>query len=105
VQVRRVPLLRGRCVSPRGYRPGGELMARVRVGSLYYFHRAGWDLIDPKRVDICEGTLVRVINMRGCPPANTMGHCFVERAATKEFLGLVCTASLQPVKQRKAGSR
>lgn len=68
---------------------------RVRVGGLYYFHRAGWDLIDPKHIEIPNGTLVRVINKHGCPPANTMGHCFIERASTKEFLGLVCTASLQ----------
>lgn len=77
---------------------------RVRVGSLYYFHRAGWDQFDG-RVEIPNGTLVRVINKPECPPANTMGHCYIEREATKEFLGLVCTASLEPVAQRKAGSR
>ena len=65
---------------------------KVRVGSKYVFNRAGWDIADPK-VKIENGTVVKVGNMRGCPPANTMGHCYVF-TLSGEFLGMVSTASL-----------
>jgi hypothetical protein len=37
--------------------------------------------------------VVRVCTPYGCPPPNTMGHCFVETLEGK-FIGLVSTASL-----------
>ncbi len=42
-----------------------------------------------------DETDIRVINLSGCPRANTMGHCYVE-TLQGVFLGLVCTHSLQP---------
>jgi len=36
---------------------------------------------------------VQVVNLRGCPKANTMGHCHVNDADGR-FAGLVCTSSL-----------
>jgi hypothetical protein len=63
---------------------------RVRVNSLYRFHPA---LID-RNVPCEDGSIVRVINMPGCPKANTMGHCYIEHLGG-EFIQLVCCGSLQ----------
>ena len=73
---------------------------KVRVGSLYAYYPTILDQCDPpKGAHIEEGQIVRVINLRGCPPANTMGHCYIETSDTKgaEFLGMVCTNSLKPL--------
>lgn len=66
---------------------------KVRVNSLYKYKAASFDLFDPKCV-IAEGTVVRVKNMYGCPPANTMGQCYVFDKDTDEFIGMVSTNSL-----------
>ena len=66
---------------------------RVRVNSLYIYHACGLDRFDG-RTGLEDGTLVRVINVHGCPPANTMGHCYVGDPDTSKFIGLVCTGSL-----------
>lgn len=63
---------------------------RVRVNSLYRFHPA---LID-RNVPCEDGSIVRVINLPGCPKANTMGHCYIEHLGG-EFIQLVCCGSLQ----------
>ena len=63
---------------------------RVRVNSLYRFHPVMLDSDVP-----CEdGTIVRVINMPGCPKANTMNHCYIEHLGG-EIIQLVCCNSLQ----------
>ena len=66
---------------------------RVRVNSVYTY--------DPNILDICDGRtglrkgdVVRVINVHGCPKANTMGHCYVGDVKTGKFIGMVCTNSL-----------
>jgi hypothetical protein len=46
------------------------------------------------RTNLTSGTKVRVKNLRGCPPCNTLGHAHVVHPETGQFLGLVCTASL-----------
>jgi hypothetical protein len=46
---------------------------RVRVNSIYRFNLGFMD----RNSGIEVGALVRVINLRGCPPANTMGQCYV----------------------------
>ena len=46
-----------------------------------------------------KGDLVKVINVRGCPPANTMGHCYVGHPETGEFIGMVSTNSLVTPKE------
>jgi hypothetical protein len=42
---------------------------------------------------VVPGDEVRVINLYGCPKANTMGHCHIETLGG-EFAGLVLTNSL-----------
>ena len=66
---------------------------RVHVNALYIFHACLLDRMDG-RTDLQDGTLVRVINVHGCPPANTMGHCYVGDPDTSKFIGMVCTGSL-----------
>ena len=63
---------------------------RVRVNSLYRFQPV---LLDAS-VPLEQGTIVRVINLDGCPKANTMGHCYIEHLGG-QFIQLVCTNSLQ----------
>jgi hypothetical protein len=43
--------------------------------------------------------MVRVVNLPGCPRANTMGHCHVACPETGRFIGLVCAASLDTVEE------
>ena len=65
---------------------------RVRPGSLYRYNPVGTDRLNPP-YDINDGDSVRVINLPGCPKANTMGHAHVEHF-DGTFGGLVCTNSL-----------
>ena len=67
---------------------------KVRVGSQYRFEPVGLDRFDPK-TDLQAGDVVRVVNLPGAPPANTMGQCYVEKDG--KFRGMVATASLLPV--------
>jgi len=69
---------------------------RVRVGSKYRFFRNGWDRFDG-RFPLDDGSIVKVINLHGAPPANTMGHCYIADPVSGEFIGMVSTASLVPV--------
>jgi hypothetical protein len=71
---------------------------RVRVGSVYVYHPNMLDRIDG-RTGLKSGDHVRVVNMHGCPPANTMGHCHVEEPATGRFIGLVHVNSLHTLKE------
>ena len=82
---------------------------KVRVGQVIFYVPTLLDRSDPP-YNVLEGYKVRVINMHGCPPANTMGHCYVELLADEQgrhfvpckvrgkeqqsFGGLVCTNSL-----------
>lgn len=68
---------------------------RVRVNSIYRFNPAPID----GNSGIELGALVRVVNLYGCPPANTMGHCYVIPATNAKgdnsnFV-MVCTGSLE----------
>ena len=70
---------------------------KVRAGSKYTFDPCLWDIADRRPYMPAKGTVVRVMKSpHGCPPANAMGHCYIETLAG-EFLGLVSTGSLQPV--------
>jgi hypothetical protein len=66
---------------------------KVRKGGIYTFRACGWDLFDRKQNTPPDGTRVRVCTPHGCPPPNTMGHCFVE-TLDGQFIGLVSAASL-----------
>ena len=57
------------------------------------------DQTDPP-VGVREGILkagdtVRCVELHACPPAGTMGHCFIQ-TQTGTFAGLVSINSLQP---------
>jgi hypothetical protein len=80
-------------------------MAKVRVGSWYAYYPVMYDVLHPPVNYIEEGAIVKVVNKHGCPPANTMGMCYVEDGHG-DFLGMVCTNSLKPVKvTRKNGKK
>lgn len=67
---------------------------KVKVNSLYIYHANLLDATDG-RTNLQNGELVKVVNMHGCPKANTMGHAYVVRADDPStFVGLVHTNSL-----------
>jgi hypothetical protein len=72
---------------------------RVRAGQEFYFVPVFLDKVNPP-YNVREGDLVKVVNLPGCPKANTMGHCHVHIVAAVDgreastFGGLVCTNSL-----------
>ena len=69
---------------------------KVRAGHIYMFRALGWDILDRTPRTPADGTIVRVCRPQGCPPPNTLNHCFVETLEGK-FIGLVSTASLTPI--------
>jgi len=74
---------------------------KVRVGKEYTYNPVPLDQFDG-RTGLKKGDIVKVVNLRGCPPANTMGHCYVERVSEKgKFVGMVCTNSLIPYVSNK----
>lgn len=64
---------------------------KVRANSEYYYNPVGMDKWDA-RTSLKVGDKVKVVNLRGCPPANTMGHCHV--TLDGNFAGLVLCNSL-----------
>lgn len=64
---------------------------KVKANAIYRYNPVLLDQIDG-RTD-----LVRVVNLPGCPRANTMGHCHVADPNSGQFIGLVCCNSLEPV--------
>jgi hypothetical protein len=66
---------------------------KVRANSVYtYRPMSFWDQLDPKTT-LQSGDKVRVVNLYGCPPCNTMGQCHVEDM-DGNFRGMVSTNSL-----------
>lgn len=70
---------------------------RVRVGACYIYSPNLMDACSSHLGEIKEGDKVKVVNKFGCPKANTMGMCYVEKDSV--FIGLVCTNSLIPMKE------
>lgn len=68
---------------------------KVKVGKFYKYEACGWDIFDAKTT-LQNGDIVQVVNKFGCPPANTMGHCYVNKDG--QFMGLVATGSLTAFK-------
>jgi hypothetical protein len=70
---------------------------RVRVNATYYYVPVMLDKLHPPIAvgmgRLTVGDKVRVVNLPGCPRANTMGHCHFT-SADGEFGGLCCTNSL-----------
>jgi hypothetical protein len=73
---------------------------RVRVNARYIYSPNLLDKIDG-RTALEDGQMVRVINLHGCPPARTMGHCYVQDMHGR-FMGLVHCNSLHTLAAWKA---
>lgn len=71
-------------------------MNKVTIGRWYKYQPVGMDLWDACS-DLKLGDHVKVVNLPGCPRANTMGHCYVDRE-DGSFGGLVLCNSLVPCK-------
>ena len=67
---------------------------KVRAGKSYKYNPNGWDVFDPK-TNLSKGDIVTVVNLPGCPKANTMGCCHVNFEG--KFIGLVSCNSLTTV--------
>ena len=65
---------------------------RVRVGKPYIFDPVFFDVSNPP-FGAKRGDVVYVVNLHGCPKANTMGMCHIEKDG--KFAGMVCTNSLK----------
>jgi hypothetical protein len=72
---------------------------RVRVGARYRYEPVMFDRLHPP-YDLEQGDVVTVVNLPGCPRANTMGMCYVNNPAGR-FGGMVMTNSLQPLRAAK----
>lgn len=60
-------------------------MDRVRVNATYYFDPCLFDKFNGNSTQLFKrGDKVRVINLHGCPPANTMGMCYIVPADAKK---------------------
>jgi hypothetical protein len=68
---------------------------KVRANATYRYNPVGMDVYDPPVGNPEPGCLLKVVNLYGCPKANTMGHCYVNFANTGKFAGMVLTNSLQ----------
>lgn len=64
---------------------------KVRANTEYLYYPNMLDKID-RRTSLVPGSIVKVVNLPGCPKANTMGHAHVEYRG--QFAGLVHTNSL-----------
>ena len=70
-------------------------MNKVRVGSTYIYDPVLFDVTNRVGLpSLNKGDTVKVVNQYGCPPAGTMGQCYVERDG--QFMGMVCVNSLRP---------
>jgi len=76
---------------------------KVKANAIYRYNPVLLDQFDG-RTSLKPGDLVRVVNLPGCPRANTMGHCHVSDATTGHFIGLVCCNSLEPVSRKAVQS-
>lgn len=65
---------------------------RVKVGKSYVYRPVLFDVLNPP-FGADDGDIVEVVNLPGCPRANTMGMCHIKKDG--EFAGMVCTNSLQ----------
>lgn len=73
---------------------------KVRANSQYIYYPNFLDRSRPAHyLNLVPGDVVRVVNMHGCPPANTMGQCHVE--LNGQFAGMVSTNSLYQMCERQ----
>ena len=69
---------------------------KVIVGRKYRYMPVMLDQLHPpagvQSDELHTGDIVKVVNLPGCPKANTMGHCHINKDS--KFMGLVCCNSL-----------
>ena len=70
----------------------------VRANTQYIYYPNLLDMIDG-RTGLVPGSIVTVMNLPGCPPANTMQHAHVYYNG--KFAGLVHVNSLHSLKDRQ----
>ena len=82
--------------TPDNQTKGGALVAthKVRVGTQYIFYA---NPLDYTHRDL-NGLVGTVVNLPGCPPANTMGHCYFQVDGSAR---LVSTNSLYKLSERQ----
>ena len=68
---------------------------KVQANRSYIYYPNLLDRIDG-RTSLIPGDIVTVVNLFGCPRANTMGHAHVQKNG--QFAGLVHTNSLHSLK-------
>lgn len=73
---------------------------KVHAGRQYVYDPVLLDRFDG-RTNLHKGDVVKVVNLPGCPRANTMGHCHVQYL-NGTFAGLVCCNSLHELKSDRA---
>lgn len=71
---------------------------KVRANHEYIYYPNLLDRVDG-RTDLVPGSIVRVVNLPGCPRANTMQHAHVYFEG--RFAGLVHCNSLHPLSDAK----
>jgi hypothetical protein len=71
---------------------------KVTAGKEYIYYPNLLDRCDG-RTNLVPGDIVKVVNLPGCPRANTMGHAHVNLEG--RFAGLVSTNSLYPLSDAK----
>lgn len=71
---------------------------KVRANTTYIFYPNALDRCDA-RTSLMAGDIVKVVNLPGCPKANTMGHAHVTLEG--RFVGMVSTGSLYPLSDAK----
>ena len=70
---------------------------KVRVNKTYRYNPVPFDISNPAIPKLLQkGDIVKVVNLPGCPRANTMGMCYVQK--DDKFAGMVCTNSLEDLK-------
>jgi hypothetical protein len=75
---------------------------KVHVNSTYRFQPIGCDKFSPCGDLLKPDDLVQVINLPGCPPANTMGQCYVRLVGdSSKAFQMVSTDSLEPLEVRQ----
>ena len=73
---------------------------KVRVGARYVYRPVLFDKLNPP-VDLQPGEECTVVNLPGCPRANTMGMCHVNNSRGT-FGGMVVTNSLIPIREGRS---
>lgn len=81
-------------------RTGRVIKHRVQVGRQYIYYPVLLDRVDG-RTGLVPGEVVVVDNLPSAPKANTMGHCYVFRPDTHQFIGLVHVNSLYPMSDKQ----